>query len=226
MTKKNDGTMTQLIIKVNIRVLRFRALSILFLKKSSYCSSQLRQWKHTLRLYTYSTTSTTNLSRMAGRIITLLVTVAALSANAFMIPAFRSKYISTSSLRMSDAPVDPMEAIRARMAQDPSYEPLKDPATMQQLESMIPSEYREFANAMERLKVAFADAQGGVDGLEDLDSLAAIAINTKVGELLSSPQSKFFQGGAADEEIPFDEEKLRDLLADVQRDFPDVPMSQ
>ena len=126
---------------------------------------------------------------------------------------------------MSDAPSDPMDAIRARMAQDPSYDPLKDPQAMQQLESMIPTEYREFGNAMERLKVAFADASSGVDGLEDLDSLAAIAINTTVGQLLSSPQSKFFQSGAADDEVPFDENKLKDLLADVQRDFPDVPMS-
>ena len=163
--------------------------------------------------------------KMAIRIFALLLVVVSLTANAFMIPSFRSKYISTSSLRMSDA-ADPMDAIRARMESDPSYDPLKDPQAMQQLESMIPSEYREFGNAMERLKVAFADASGGIDGLEDLDTLGTIAVNTKVSELLSTPQSAFFQAGAPDDEVPFDADKLRDLLADVQRDFPDVPMSQ
>jgi hypothetical protein len=89
---------------------------------------------------------------------------------------------------------------------------------------MIPSEYREFANAMERLKVAFGDATSGVDSLENLDDLAGIAADTKIAELLSSPQSKYFQDGAQDEEIPFDGEATKDLLADVQRDFPEVPM--
>ena len=161
---------------------------------------------------------------MAFRILAIVLMVASIGVNSFMVPSFRTKF---ASLKMSDeAAADPMEAIRARMESDPSYDPLKDPQAMQQLEAMLPTEYREFGNAMERLKVAFADASGGLDGLEDLDALGAIAADTKVSELLSTPQSKFFQAGAPDEEIPFDADKLRDLLADVQRDFPDVPMSQ
>mmetsp|Transcript_15394 Transcript_15394/g.14759 ORF Transcript_15394/g.14759 Transcript_15394/m.14759 type:complete len:162 (-) Transcript_15394:231-716(-) len=154
----------------------------------------------------------------------LVVVMMVISTNAFMVPSFRSIY-KMKSLKMSDeGGPDPMQAIRDRMAQDPSFDPLQDPQTMQELENMIPGEYREFANAMERLKVAFDDATAGVDGLENLDDLASVAADTKIAELLSSPQSKYFQDGAQDEQIPFDGEATKDLLADVQRDFPEVPM--
>ena len=75
------------------------------------------------------------------------------------------------SLQMSDG-VDPLEAIRAKMASDPSYNPMSDPQAMQVLESMIPQEMKDLPNAVERLKVSFTDATTGQDAIEDLNAVA------------------------------------------------------
>ena len=103
--------------------------------------------------------------------------------------------------------VDPLEAIKNKMESDPSYDPLKDPQAMQALESMIPTEMREFANAVERLKVTFDDATTGQNPIEDLDSLSSIQGDTALNMLLSSPTSEWFKAGAPDE--PHNEAELK-----------------
>lgn len=156
---------------------------------------------------------------MFARIILSLLI--ALTAVAAFRPAMTSSRRSVA-LRMSSP--DPMDAIRARMAQDPSYDPLKDPQAMQALDSMIPTEMREFANSIERLKVAFTDTTTGNNPIEDLDSLSNVAETVKGADLISSPTSQWFKDGAIDE--GYDEVKLKDYLRDVQKEFPDVPLSE
>jgi hypothetical protein len=126
---------------------------------------------------------------------------------------------------MSDAS-DPMAAIRAKMASDPNYDPMRDPQAMQQLESMIPQEMREFANAIERLKVAFTDATTGADAvtLDDINSrFGEIAKKSQVSELISSPQSEWFKTGAPTP-TDFDAGKLKRLAEDAQKEHPEVPL--
>ena len=134
---------------------------------------------------------------------------------------------TTSSLHMSSVEEvgdsDPLEAIKNKIASDPSYDPLKDPQAMQALESMIPTEMREFANAVERLKVTFDDATTGQNPIEDLDSLKVQQDDTALNVLLSSPTSEWFKGGAPDETV--NEDELKDALRDVQKEYPDIPMN-
>ena len=155
-------------------------------------------------------------------VISAIVVMAALvmSSNAFSVLK-SSSFLRMKSLKMSDA--DPFAAIKARMASDPNFDPLKDPESMKQLESMVPSEMREFSNAIERLNVSFKDAATGNDDLEALDEVAKIAPQFTSKELLSSPNSAWFKAGAPDE--TYDENKLKDLLRDVQKEYPEVPMS-
>ncbi len=155
---------------------------------------------------------------MFARIIICLLV--ALTAVAAFRPVIASSRRSVA-LRMSDG-ADPMDAIRSRMAQDPNYDPMKDPQAMQALEGMIPNEMREFANAIERLKVAFTDATTGQNPIDDLDSLSTVAQSVKGADLISSPTSQWFKDGAIDE--GYDEVKLKDYMRDVQNEFPDAPM--
>ena len=145
-------------------------------------------------------------------------------------PMFNRRMVtisSSTSLHMSDVEevgdVDPLEAIKSKMDSDPSYDPLKDPQAMQALESMIPSEMREFANGVERLKVTFDDATTGSNPIEDLDSLKKIQSDTALNVLLSSPTSEWFKGGAPDE--PYNESELKNYMQDVQKEYPDIPMN-
>jgi len=119
------------------------------------------------------------------------------------------------------ADADPMAAIRAKMAQDPNYDPMKDPEAMQTLEQMIPPEMREIPNSVERLKVAFTDATSGPDSktLSELESIAA-SFDTK--ELIQSPNSEWFKNGMPDGEAT-DEAKLQSLYDELKAANPDVP---
>ena len=151
-------------------------------------------------------------------VLSLLVALTAVAA-------FRPTIVScrrsvATALRMSTP--DPMDEIRSRMEQDPSYDPMKDPQAMQALEGMIPNEMREFANAIERLKVSFTDATTGQNPIDDLDSLSTVAQTVKGSDLISSPTSEWFKNGAVDE--GYDEVKLKDYMRDVQKEFPDAPM--
>merc|ERR1712146_609748 len=105
---------------------------------------------------------------------------------------------------------DPLEAIKAKMAADPSYNPMSDPQAMQVLESMIPQEMKDLPNAVERLKVSFTDATTGQDAIEDLDKLASDFQRDKK-TLLQSPSSQFFTGGMPKPE-DFDENTKADLF--------------
>ena len=144
-----------------------------------------------------------SISTMFARILYCLACVAMTAA---FRPVLTSSRRAVSALHMSD----PMDAIRARMASDPSYDPMKDPQAMQQLESMIPTEMREFANSVERLKVSFTDATTGTNPLSDLDALGSIQASTKASDLLSAPTSQWFKEGAQD--VAVDEGKLKDYL--------------
>jgi hypothetical protein len=158
---------------------------------------------------------------MFVRALALLAILAGFTT-AFNGVAVRAKF-SRSILKMSSN--DPMDAIRAKMASDPNYDPMKDPQAMQQLEAMIPQEMREFANAIERLKVAFTDATTGNESIEDLDSrLETIAKGLKGGDLISSPQSDFFRNGMPEDNPPFDAAKLKELAEEARRDHPEVPL--
>ena len=124
------------------------------------------------------------------------------------------------TLRMSDGP-DPLEAIRQKMAADPSYNPMSDPQAMQVLESMIPEEMKDLPNAVERLKVAFTDATTGQEAIEDLDAVASEFGGDKKS-LISTPTSAFFTQGLP--EVDFNEATLDELFKKVREEHPDVPL--
>ncbi len=124
------------------------------------------------------------------------------------------------SLQMSDG-ADPLEAIRAKMASDPSYNPMSDPQAMQVLESMIPQEMKDLPNAVERLKVSFTDATTGQDAIEDINAVAKEFEGEK-NNLLSSPSSKFFTSGMP-APTDFDENEKASLFKKLREDYPDVP---
>ena len=151
-------------------------------------------------------------------LFSLLVTMAA----GFMTPMRQMRVTGVDKLKMSEVPGgDPLEAIKAKMAADPSYNPMSDPQAMQVLESMIPQEMKDLPNAVERLKVSFTDATTGQDAIEDLDQVASGFEGDKKS-LLQSPSSSFFSGGM---ESPdgFDENEKANLFKKLREDYPDVP---
>jgi hypothetical protein len=147
----------------------------------------------------------------------LLLSILA-SAGAFTTRGF----VRSSTSALFQAPGgDPMDAIRAKMAQDPNYDPMKDPQAMQMLESIIPAEMREIPNSIERLKVAFQDATTGPDS-KTLAELSVELTSSNVKELISSPNSQWFRGGMADSDTT-DKAKLDELYSKLQAENPDVP---
>jgi hypothetical protein len=116
---------------------------------------------------------------------------------------------------------DPLEQIRAKMAADPSYNPMSDPQAMQVLDSLIPQEMKDLPNAVERLKVAFTDATTGSEAIDNLDAMAAEFTGDRAS-LISSPSSKFFSGGMSDPGA-VDENEKADLFKKLQQEYPDVP---
>ena len=121
-------------------------------------------------------------------------------------------------LQMSDVEDDPIAELRKKMQSDPNFDPSKDPRMMEALESMIPQELRDMPMAVERLIVAFKDATSGVDAVTNIDEAAKMFGSES---LISSPQSKWFQGGAQDE--TYSESSKKDLLQKLKAAHPEVP---
>lgn len=126
---------------------------------------------------------------------------------------------SNKSLRMS-TPEDPMAAIRAKMAANPNYNPMTDPEAAGSLEAMIPTEYRDVLNALERFRVALVDADQGPESLKAIDD-AARSMN--INEIISSPTSKWIKDGRPKPDVPFSESTAAGLVEKVKAEFPQVP---
>ena len=158
---------------------------------------------------------------MFSRVVIALSFLLAL-CTAFTLPTRRMLSSNVGRLQMSDMPGgDPLEAIKAKMAADPSYNPMSDPQAMQVLESMIPQEMKDLPNAVERLKVSFTDATTGQDAIENLDQVSSEFEGEKKS-LLQSPSSQFFTSGTPSPE-GFDENEKADLFKKLREDYPDVP---
>ena len=129
---------------------------------------------------------------------------------------------------MSDPKDARMDAIRAKYQADPNYNPMNDPEAAELMESIIPSDMKDFPNAIERVRVAFADAASAVD---DIDEAAAKFPNRK--DLISSPQSKMFSDLMSGVETKSDdddeeqgevsEEEMDELIKKLQEEYPDIP---
>lgn len=143
-------------------------------------------------------------------------------ANSFSI-SLKSRIVRGTSLqpvRMASVEDDPLEELKKKMKADPNFDPTKDPRMMEALESTIPKELRDMPMAVERLIVAFKDATSGVDAVDNIDD-AAKMFGTE--NLISSPQSKWFQGGSKDED-GYSESNKKDLLQKLKAAHPEVPM--
>ena len=151
-------------------------------------------------------------------LISLLTLV--LLTESLRVPTFKS-IRKMNNLKMSDS-ADPLAAIRAKMASDPSYDPLKDPDAIRQIENIIPTPLRDISNAIARLQVAFKDSTTGTEAVDDLDARAKEIPNKR--ELISSPQSTWFKQSNPDEEIPFSKAKLQELQEKLRKEFPEVPL--
>lgn len=129
------------------------------------------------------------------------------------------QYRFNGFISMSSAE-DPLDAIRAKVAADPSYNPMQDPQAMQALQDSLPQELKDVPTAIQRLKVAFEDATGGVDKIGDLDS-ALNDINLK--DLISSPTSKWLREGMPKDDPPFSKSRLNELKEELSQKYPQVP---
>ena len=150
--------------------------------------------------------------------ISILVLAVLQEASAFR--AFIHHKPTFLSLRMAE---DPMAAIKAKMAADPNYDPMKDPEAISKIESMIPSELRDLSNAVARLEVAFKDATTGVDAVDNLDKRAAEFPNKN--ELISSPNSQWFKAGQPADNVPFSSSKKDAAFEKLRQEYPEVPVS-
>jgi hypothetical protein len=124
----------------------------------------------------------------------LLLLIAQLS-DAFLFPttprvvSIRSRTVRP--LQMSDQSDAALEALKAKMAADPNFDPMKDPQSLQLIESLIPDNMRELSNSIARLEVAYKDATGSES--EDLDIDASAVEFTNKKDLISSPSSQYFK---------------------------------
>ena len=116
-----------------------------------------------------------------------LIIFALISAFAYGFVVNRIIPSKTFRINMSE---DPLDAIRAKVAADPSYNPMADPEAMKVLESYIPDALREIPNAINRLKVSYKDNTQG-----EMSSLNAAVKDLDFENKISSPTSKWFQNG-------------------------------
>ncbi|KAJ1427502.1 hypothetical protein B484DRAFT_397167, partial [Ochromonadaceae sp. CCMP2298] len=117
-----------------------------------------------------------------------------------------------------------MDAIRAKMDADEMYNPMTDPEAAELLDDLIPPHLKEFPNAIERLRVAFADAATGPEAVEDIDA-AAEAFPDKVA-LLSTPTSNWGKGGMKGGKGPPDEAKMAELWEEMRKAYPDMTFEE
>lgn len=154
--------------------------------------------------------------KFAISVLIILVLQYASAFRAFISPK-RSTFLS---LRMAE---DPMAAIKAKMAADPNYDPMKDPEAVSKIESMIPAELRDLSNAIARLEVAFKDSTSGADAVDDLDKRSADFPNKN--DLISSPNSKWFKSGQPADDVPFSSSKKEAAFDKLRQEYPEVPVS-
>lgn len=65
-------------------------------------------------------------------------------------------------MRMTPEQEQAMNYIKQKQAQDPNYDPSKDPQYQQMMMQLIPAEIRDISGGIERLKVAFKDSTEGL----------------------------------------------------------------
>lgn len=120
---------------------------------------------------------------------------------------------------MASSPADdPLAAIRAKMQENPNYNPLTDPEAAAALETLVPDHMKEIPNAIERLKAAFQDATTGANAIADLDAVAAGITNKR--DLISSPQSDLFSRENKKGPDPTEVQRLIDKL---RQQYPEIP---
>eukprot|EP01035_Chromulina_nebulosa_P018052 gene18052-23697_t len=119
------------------------------------------------------------------------------------------------------AEADPLDAIRAKMQSNPNYNPLSDPEAAQVIENLIPAEFRDVLNAIERLRVAVKDGTTGPDAATDLDKDSK---SFNFNDLISTPNSQFFKKGRQ-VDGKFDPALIEELKADLRKAYPDIPVA-
>lgn len=130
-----------------------------------------------------------------------------------------------SLLKMSDPAVDPsvdpaLEAIRAKYKANPNYNALTDPEAQPFLDSLIPNEFRDFNNAIERVRVAIKDAYEGPDKVNDAEKVFS---SLDLNNLISSPNSKFFKNNRPQPSPAHSEARASEALKNLIAKYPDLP---
>lgn len=142
------------------------------------------------------------------------------NVSAFRVPmSSRIMSVSRTSLAATPEGNPALEAIKAKMAADPNYDPMKDPEAMSTIESMIPDSLRELSGSLARLEVAFKDADANLEGTDaTLNKAAEGFVNKK--ELVSSPNSQWFKDGLP--AASFDSAKKEELEKALASKYPEV----
>ncbi len=154
----------------------------------------------------------------------LLITLVALfsSVDAFRTPFIGKKIQGANrlmryqnlKLSMAEERAD-VESLKARMANDPDFDPLQDPSSLKILETLIPPESQDALSAIQRLK-SVIDAEILAAGDADILQERASRVEDKKESLISTPQSAWVKGGCKDDDddgISADErQKLMDEL--------------
>lgn len=148
------------------------------------------------------------------------------NVGAFRVP-ISSRMMSVSRTSLAATPEEPknnpaVDALRAKMAADPNYDPMKDPEAMSAIESMIPEYLRDLSGSLARLEVAFKDANTSLEGSSSSLNQAAALFEEKKG-LISSPNSEWFQKGFPEGEKKFDKANKEKLAAEIAEKYPEVP---
>lgn len=152
----------------------------------------------------------------------LLISIAILIVTVSAFRPINSKFLKLATrINMSSEPPanDPaLEAIKAKYRSNPNYNPLTDPEAAPIIENLIPSEVRDFTNALERFRIALEDATSGPDAVGDIDE-SSKQFDKK--DLISSPQSKWFKEGRPNED--YSQSKADEAIEKLKKKYPEVP---